>query len=186
MFPNKKGNMKKGLLKPLINAIFALLLIALIKIVAAVMLKHVNDANFYLEIVLSLAVVIVLLKFMQEFNRQLEISSPAYPQARSIVKGIIFLLVILTLYGTFGFLSVLPYGIYHIFFFIVTLIPVYYLWSIFYKNSDMLTGILRNVFSEEIIACSCGWKNDIASRFCNKCGLKLSNAQNNRQKNNML
>jgi hypothetical protein len=178
--------MKKELLKKLTNAIFALLLIALIKIVAAVMLKHVVDANFYLEIVLSLAVVIVLLKFMQEFNHQLVISSPAYPQVRSIVKGIIFLFVILTLYGTFGFLSGLPYNLYHIFFFLVTLIPVYYLWNILYRNSDMLTDILRNVFSEEIIACSCGWKNDISSRFCSKCGLELSNVQNNRQKNNML
>lgn len=166
--------MKKELIKPLTKAIFALLLIALIKIVAAVMLKHVEDANFYLEIVLSLVVVIVLLKFMQEFNRQLVISSPGYPQVRSIVKGIIFLLVILTLYGTFGFLSYLPYGIYHIFFFIVTLIPVYYLWNILYRNSDMFSDILRNVFSEEVIACSCGWKNEVSSKFCSKCGSVLS------------
>jgi hypothetical protein len=170
MFPGKRDYMKKELLKPLTNAIFALLLVVLIKIVAAVMLKHVEDANFYLEIVLSLAVVIVLLKFMQEFNQQLVISSPGYPQARSIIKWSIILLVILTLYGTFGFLSGLPYGIYHIFFFLVTLIPVYYLWNILYRNSDMFTGILRNVFSEEVVECSCGWKNEISSKFCSKCG----------------
>jgi len=41
--------MKKELLKPLTNAIFALLLIVLIQIVAAVMLKLVKDADFYLE-----------------------------------------------------------------------------------------------------------------------------------------
>jgi hypothetical protein len=29
--------------------------------------------------------------------------------------------------------------------------------------------IPRNGFSEEIIACSCGWKNDISSRFYRKC-----------------
>ena len=173
IFPAKRGNVKKELLKPLTNAIFALLLIALIKIVGAVMLNHVQAANFYLEIVLSLAVVIVLLKFMQEFNRQLVISAPAYPQARSIVKGIIFLFVILTLYGTFGFLSGLPYSLYHIFFFLVTLIPVYYLWHILYSNSDMLTDILRNVFSEEVAACSCGWRNEISSKFCSKCGRSL-------------
>jgi len=166
--------MKKELLKPLTNAIFTLLLIVLIKIVAAVMLKHVGNANFYLEIMLSLAVVIVLLKFMQEFNRQLAISSPGCPHAGSIVKWSVILLVILTLYGTFGFLSGLPYGIYHIFFFLVTLIPVYYLWNIVYRNSDMLTGILRNVFSEEVIVCSCGWKNEISSKFCSKCGMVLS------------
>jgi hypothetical protein len=166
--------MKTELIKPLTNAIFALLLIILIKIVAAVMLKQVKDANFYLEIVLSIGVVIVLLKFMTEFNRQLVILSPGYPQARSIVKGIIFLLVILTLYGTFSFFSGLPYGIYHIFFFIVTLIPVYYLWNIIYRNSDMFSDILRNVFSEEVIACSCGWKNEISSKFCSKCGSVLS------------
>ena len=138
------------------------------------MLKQVENANFYLEIVLSLAVVIVLLKFMQEFNRQLVISSPGYPQVRSIVKGIIFLLVILTLYDTFGFLSGLPYGIYHIFFFLLTLIPVYYLWNILYRNSDMFSDILRNVLSEEVIACSCGWKNEISSKFCSKCGVALT------------
>jgi len=165
--------MKKELLKPLTNAIFALLLIVLIKIVAAVMLKNVEDANFYIEIVLSIAVVMVLLKFMQEFNRQLVISSSVYPQARSIVKWTIILLVILTLYGTFSFLSGLPYGIYHIFFFLVTLIPVYYLWNILYRNSDMLTGSLRNIFTEEVITCSCGWKNEISSKFCSKCGSVL-------------
>jgi hypothetical protein len=165
--------MKRELFKPLTNAIFALFLILLIKIVAAIMLKHVEDANFYLEIMLSLAVVIVLLKFRQEFNRQLVISSPGYPRARSIVKWIVILLVILTLYGTFSFLSGLPYGIYHIFFFLVTLIPVYYLWNIIYRNSDMFSDILRNVFSEEVIACSCGWKNEISSKFCSKCGSAL-------------
>jgi len=166
--------MKKELIKPLTNAIFALLLLVLIKIVGSVTLKQVENANFYLDIVLSLAVIIVLLEFMKRFNRQLVISSPGYPQARSLVKGIIFLLVILTLYGTFGFLSGLPYGIYHIFFFLVILIPVYYLWYIFYKNSDMLTDILRNAFGEEVIACSCGWKNDISSKFCSKCGSELT------------
>ncbi len=75
-------------------------------------LKHVESANFYLEIVLSLAVVIVLLKFIQEFNH----------------------------------------------------------WNIVYRNSDMFSDILRNVFSEEVIACSCGWKNEASSKFCSKCG----------------
>lgn len=165
--------MKKELLKPLTNAIFALFLIILIKIIAAIMLKQVEDANFYLEILLSIAVVIVLLKFMKEFNHQLQMTSPGYPQLRSIVKWSVILLVILTLYGTFDFLSDLPFGIYHIFFFLITLIPVYYLWNILYKNSDALTGILRNVFSEEVIECSCGWKNEISAKYCGKCGMGL-------------
>jgi len=163
--------MRKELLKPVMNAIFALLLLGLIKIVAAVMLKEVNNVIAYIDIVLSLAVVIILLKFMMEFNRQ--IASPDYIQVRSIVRWVVILMVILTLYGAFGMFSDIPYGLYYIIFFILTLVPVYFLWKILYNNSDMLPDILRNVFSEEIIACSCGWKNPAHAKYCLKCGSLL-------------
>lgn len=68
--------MKKELLRPLINAIFALFLIILVRIVALVMLKKVDDFYLVVDIALSIAVVVVLLRFMRDFNRQLEISSP--------------------------------------------------------------------------------------------------------------
>ena len=170
--------MRKELLKPVMNAIFALLLLGLIKIVAMFMLKEVNDLLTYIDIVLSLAVVIVLLKFMMEFNRQLEITSPDHFQVRSLVKWIVILMVILTLYGAFGMFSNIPYGLYYIIFFILTLVPVYFLWKILYNNSDILPDILRNVFSEEIIKCSCGWKNPVYAKFCQKCGSVLKTGDN--------
>ncbi len=52
--------MRKELLKPVINAIFALLLIVLVKIVANFMLLQVYGIYAYVDIVLSLAVVVVL------------------------------------------------------------------------------------------------------------------------------
>jgi hypothetical protein len=167
--------MKKELLKPVMKAIFSLLLLGLIKIVAALMLKEVNNVLTYIDIILSLAVVIILLKFMMEFNRQLEIVSPDNFQVRSFVKWIVILMVILSLYGAFSIFSDIPYGSYYIIFFILTLVPVYFLWKILYNNSDMLPDILRNVFSEEIIKCSCGWKNPVYSKFCLKCGSPLKN-----------
>ncbi len=68
--------MRKELLKPVLNAIFALLLLGMVKIVAMFMLKEVNGLLTYIDIALSLAVVIVFLKFMMEFNRQLENNIP--------------------------------------------------------------------------------------------------------------
>jgi hypothetical protein len=166
--------MKKELLKPIINAIFALFLITLVKIVAMVMLKEVRGVNDLIDIALSLAVVIVLLTFMQEFNKQLEISSPEFPQFRSMVSWLIFLLVVLTFYGAFSpFFSGLPYGIYFVIFFILALVPVYFLWKILYKNTDMLSSLLENISIEEKTMCSCGMENPESARFCNSCGLPL-------------
>jgi len=166
--------MRNKLLKPVINAIFALLLLFLIKIVAMFMLKEVNNDILitYIDIVLSLAVVIVLLNFMKDFNRQLEIKSPDNFQVRSFVKWIVILMVILTIYSTFSMFAD-PYGLYYIIFFILTLVPVYSLWKILYNNSEKLPDIFRNVFSEEIIKCSCGWKNPVYAKFCLKCGSNL-------------
>ncbi|MFZ3383610.1 MAG: hypothetical protein WA144_06770 [Candidatus Methanoperedens sp.] len=170
--------MRKELIKPVLNAIFALFLLGLIKIVAMFMLKEVNGLLTYISIALSLGVVIVLLKFMMEFNHQLEKTSPDQFQVRSLVKWIVILMVILTLYGTFGMFSGIPYGLYYVIFFILTLVPVYSLWKILYNNSDLLPDILRNVFSEEIIKCSCGWKNPVYAKFCQKCGSVLKNGDN--------
>ncbi len=166
--------MKKELLKPIINAIFALFLIILVKIVAMVMLKKVGDANTLIDIALSLAVVVVLLTFMKEFNKQLEVSSPDFPQVRSIVSWLIFLLVVLTLYGAFSpFSGGLPYGIYFIIFFIMALVPVYFLWKILYKNTDKISSLLESISCEEKSRCSCGMENPESAKFCNSCGLPL-------------
>ena len=166
--------MKKELLRPLINAIFALFLIILIRIVAMGMLKKVDNVYLAVDIALSIAVVVVLLKFMRDFNRQLEISSPQSFPTRRVVSWIVILLVILTLYGAFSpFSGYLPYGSYYIIFFILVLVPVYYLWKILYKNTGALTEFLRNISLDDEIACSCGWKNPLSARFCSRCGSPL-------------
>ncbi|MCZ7383282.1 MAG: zinc ribbon domain-containing protein [Candidatus Methanoperedens sp.] len=166
--------MKKELLKPIINAIFALFLIILVKIVAMIMLKKVSGVNDLIDIALSLAVVVVLLTFMQEFNKQLEVSSPEFPQFRSIISWLIFLLIVLTFYGAFSpFFAGLPYGIYFIIFFILALVPVYFLWKILYRNMDKISSLLENISLEEKIRCSCGMENPESAKFCNSCGLPL-------------
>jgi hypothetical protein len=50
---------------------------------------------------------------------------------------------------------------------------VYSLWKILYNNSEKLPDIFRNVLHEEIIKCSCGWKNQVYAKFCLKCGSNL-------------
>lgn len=171
IFQNKMMSMKKELNRPVIQAIFALVLIALIRIAAMVMLKK-EDAYLIVDIALSLVVVVVLLRFMKEFNRQLGISFPQYPQAQSIVLWFVVLLVIFTIYGTFSpFASYFPAGVYSIIFFVVSLIPVYSLWNIFYKNTDLLSKLLENIFKEK--ECTCGFKNPASANFCSRCGLPL-------------
>ncbi len=166
--------MKKELQKPVVNAIFALLFIILVRLVAMIMLKKVDTAYSVADIALSLAVVVILLRFMKEFNQQLALSSPEYTQVQSAVRWFIILLVILTLYGAFVSLSdYLPPGIYYIVFFLLALVPVYYLWVILYKNTDMFSGLVRNICLEDKLVCSCGWKNPIPAKFCNRCGLSL-------------
>ncbi len=171
IFQNKMEAMKKELIRPVIRAIFALVLIALIRIAASVMLRT-EDTYLIVDIALSLAVVVVLLRFMKEFNRQLGISLPQYPQAQSIVSWFVVLLVVLTIYGAFSpFASYFPAGLYSIIFFVVAIVPVYYLWNIFYKNTDLLSEFFENIFKEK--ECSCGFKNPASANFCSRCGLPL-------------
>ncbi len=166
--------MKKELLKPIINALFAFFLILLVKIVAVVMLRRVSGINDLIDLALALAVVIVLINFMQEFNKQLEISSPDFPEVRPVVSWLIFLLIVLTFYGAFSpFSSDLPYGIYFIIFFILALVPIYFLWKILYKNTDRISSLIEGISSDEKTRCSCGVENPESAKFCNSCGLPL-------------
>lgn len=166
--------MKKELQKPVINAILALILVVLVRIIAMVILKSADTAYSAAGIALSIAVVVILLRFMKEFNRQLAISAPGYPQAPAAVKWFVFLLVILTLYGAFRqFAAGLPYGSYYIVFFILALIPVYSLWNILYNNASLVSGFVRNISYGDKLVCSCGWKNPISAKFCNMCGLPV-------------
>lgn len=166
--------MKKELQRPVINAIFALFLIVLVRIVAMLTLKKAEAVYLFVGIALSLAVVVVLLRFMKEFNRQLGITSQEYPQAQSIVKWFIIFLVIVTLYGAFSPVSDdLPSYLYHIIFFILALIPVYFLWDTLRKNTDILFELLGKISFEDKLVCACGWKNPTSAKFCNRCGSSL-------------
>jgi len=166
--------MKKELHRPMINAIFAFFLIVLVRIVAMLTLKKAEPVYLFVGIAISLAVVFVLLRFMKEFNRQLGITSPEYPQAQSIVKWFVILLVILTLYGAFSpFSEDFPSYLYQILFFMLTLIPVYFLWNILRKNTDIFSELLGKISLEDKLVCACGWKNPVTAKFCNRCGSPL-------------
>ena len=142
--------MDRELLRPIIRAIIALVLIVLVKITATLTLIRVGMAYLVIDIVLSFAVIFVLFRFMQEFNSQISKKYPNYPEATSVVAGIISLLIILTLYGTFiPFSHALPDGIYHIIFFILALIPIYYLWKVLYKNTERLSEIIGNTLERK-------------------------------------
>lgn len=127
-----------------------------------------------MSIALSLAVVVVLLRFRLEFNRQLVISKPKLPEARSFITGIVFLLAILIVYGTFApYSGILPYGIYNIIFFILAVTQVYLLWDILNKNSQRLSELMLFRSSGGERTCSCGWENPGPARFCSRCGSLL-------------
>lgn len=167
--------MDKELYRPVTKAIAALFLIVLIKIVAMLTLRDVDAVYPVAGVVLSIAVVLVLLRFRLDFNRQLGISKPDFPQAQSFVTGVVLLLVILTLYGTFlPYADTLPYGTYNIIFFILALVPVYSLWNLLTKHAERLSGLLLFISPEEKLECSCGWKNPLSAKFCNRCGSPLS------------
>ncbi len=166
--------MNKELYRPATKAIAALFLIVLIKIIAMLTLRDVVMAYSVTNVVLSIAVVLVLLKFRQDFNRQLGISKPDFPEAQSFVTGIVLLLVILTLYGTFlPYAGALPYGTYNILFFVLALVPVYSLWNLITKHAERLSGLLFFISQEDKVECSCGWENPLSAKFCNRCGLPL-------------
>ena len=88
MLRSKGAAIRKVLLKSVMNAIFALFLLGLIKIVAMFMLKEVNHILTYIDIAISLSVVIVLLKFMMDFNHQLKIASQDHFQVLTLVPGL--------------------------------------------------------------------------------------------------
>ncbi len=166
--------MNRELYMPVIRAIVALVLVILVKFVAMLTLRDTRTVYAVVDIALSLAVVIVLLRFRLEFNRQLVVSKPDFPEARSFITGLVLLLVILTLYWTFApYSRVLPDGSYSILFFILALVPVYLLWSILNKNASRLSEVLFLSTKEEKSKCSCGWENPGTARFCNKCGSPL-------------
>lgn len=171
--------MNKELYRPVAKAIAALFLIVLVKIVAMLTLRDIVTAYSVINVVLSIAIVLVLLKFRLDFNKQLGISNQDFPQAQSFVTGMVLLLVILTLYGAFlPYAGMLPYGTYNILFFILALVPVYTLWNLITKHAERLSGLLLFISPEEKLECSCGWKNPSSAKFCNSCGLPLEKGGN--------
>ncbi len=166
--------MNRELYMPVIRAIVALVLVILVKFVAILTLRDTRTVYAVVDIALSLAVVVILLKFRLEFNRQLAISKPDFPEARSFITGLVLLMVILTLYWTFApYSGALPAGSYDILFFILALVPVYLLWSILNTNAGRLSEILLLSSREEKRTCSCGGENPGTARFCNRCGSSL-------------
>lgn len=166
--------MKKELSTPVMRAIVALVLIVLVKIAALAILRDIEVVSPVLDIVLSIAVIMVLLKFRKEFNSQIAVSSQGSQGAQSVVSGFIFLLVILILYGTFiPYSYLLPYGLYQIIFFFLVLIPIYSLWNLLYRHTDRLSDYFGFILYEEKKACSCGWENPGSAKFCNRCGSNL-------------
>ncbi len=166
--------MNKELFRPVVRATVALFLIVLVKFVAMQILRGIEPAYSVIDIAISFGVIVVLLKFRQEFNRQLGISSPSFPEAQSIVSGIVLLLAVLTLYSAFApYAYLLPYGLYYVIFFVLALVPVYLLWNILYKHSDRMSDFFSLLVAEEKIVCSCGRENLASSKYCNRCGLAL-------------
>lgn len=126
--------MNRELYRPIARAMTAFILVILIKFAAVLTLKSLEFYPF-VDIALSIAVIIILLKFRVEFNRVI-----TNEDSRSIVTGLILVFVIITLYATFRLYSeFLPYGMYHIVFFLLLMAPLYFLWEVLHKNADMKT-----------------------------------------------
>jgi hypothetical protein len=159
--------MNKEQYRPITKAIPALILIILIKLAATLTLKNTEFYSFA-DIALSIAVIIILLKFRFELNNVL-----TNEDSRSIVTGLVLTLAIITLYVTFRpYSNDLPYGIYHIVFFLLLIIPLYVLWEIVHKNADRLSELF--VLTEKWIICSCGQENPPSNRYCSGCGSHLA------------
>ena len=160
--------MNKELYRPIARAITALILIILIKFAADLTLKNIVEFYSFVDILLSIAVIIILLKFRVEFNNIL-----TNEESRSIVTGLVLTLAIITLYVTFRpYSRDLPYGIYHIVFFLLLIIPLYFLWGIVHKNADRLSELF--VLTEKRIICSCGKENPTSNMYCSGCGSHLA------------
>jgi hypothetical protein len=169
----------KDIYKPVMQAIVALFLILMVKIVSLLILKDIGPVYALMDIVLSIGVVVVLLRFMQEFNRRLAVTSPEHPEKQSLVTGLIVLLAILIIYGTFlpyAYLMPYSYGFYHIIFFLLALIPVYNIWKVIDQNTEKISDLLMFSSPEKKKICSCGWDNPDSNKFCGKCGLSLENS----------
>jgi len=163
--------MNKELYRPIARAITALILIILIKFAAVLTLKNTVEFYSFVDIALSIAVIIILLKFRVELNNVIN-----NEDSRSIVTGLVLTLVIITLYVTFRPYSIsysefLPYGIYHIVFFLLLMAPLYFLWEVVHKNADRLSELF--VLTEKRITCSCGRENPTSNRYCGGCGSHL-------------
>jgi hypothetical protein len=159
--------MNKELYRPISRAITALILIILIKLAATLTLKNTEFYSF-VDIALSIAVIIILLKFRVELNNVI-----TNEDSRSIITGLVLTLVIITFYVTFRpYSEFLPYGIYHIVFFLILIIPLYFLWEIVHKNADRLSDLF--VLTEKRIICSCGQENPTSNRYCSGCGSHLA------------
>ncbi len=166
--------MNKELSRPIMRAIVALVLIVFVKLAAIVILSGIDVIYRLMDILLSLAVVIVLLRLRKELNTYLESSSKNLPMHQSIVTGLILLLIVFTLYGTFIHYSyVLPPGFYQLIFFFLVLIPIYSLWKILNRHSDRLSDFFSLILYEEKTKCSCGWENPDSAKYCNSCGSPL-------------
>ncbi len=158
--------MNREIYRPISRAITAFILVILIKFAADLTLKAL-EFYYIVDIALSIAVIIILLKFREEFNRVM-----TNEDSRSIVTGVVLAFVILTLYATFRpFSGSLPFGIYHIVFFLLLMAPLYYLWEVLHKNMDRLSGLF--VLTEKQAICSCGWENPASGKYCGGCGSLL-------------
>jgi hypothetical protein len=160
--------MNKKLYRPIARAITALILIILIKFAAVLTLKKTVEFYSFVDIALSIAVIIILLKFRVEFNNVI-----TNEDSRSIVTGLVLTLVIITLYVTFRpYSEFLPYGIYHIVFFLLLMVPLYFLWEVVHKNADRLSELF--ILTEKRIICSCGRENPTSNTYCSGCGSLLA------------
>ena len=158
--------MNRELHRPIARAITAFFLVILIKFAADMTLKTLEFYS-YVDIALSIAVIIILLKFRVEFNRVIK-----NEDSRSIVTGFVLALAIITLYATFRpYSGFLPYGTYHIVFFLLLMAPLYYLWEVLHKNADRFSELF--VLTEKRAICSCGWENPASGRYCGGCGSPL-------------
>ena len=158
--------MNQEIYKPISRAITAFILVILIKFAAVLTLKTL-EFYYFVDIALSIAVIIILLKFRVEFNRVI-----ANEDSRSIVTGLVLAFVILTLYATFRpYSEFLPYGIYHIVFFLMLMAPLYFLWEVLHKNAGRFSELF--ILKEKRAICSCGCENPASGKYCGGCGSPL-------------
>lgn len=158
--------MNREIYRPISRAITAFILIILIKFAAELTLKTL-EFYYFVDIALSIAVIIILLNFRVEFNRVI-----TNEDSREIVTGLVLVFVILTLYATFRpFSGSLPFGIYHIVFFLLLMVPLYFLWEVLHKNTDRLSELF--ILTEKRAICSCGWENPASGKYCGGCGSLL-------------